>query len=210
MSPVDLLGPILGWRVFALGHEVTLVLAALTILAWCFSEYLGRSSTWRQGAAKRPSSKLDRGTYPFIAMGLGGGLVVSALCFLFGLGPFFPSPLALLGLFLAAVGILVRLWAMRTLGKFFTMPITVRPDHRVVREGPYRWLRHPAYTGNFLIGVGLPLILGTVVGFALSFLFCAVVYVHRIRIEEGVLLQQLGEAYREYSRTTSRLLPRIY
>jgi protein-S-isoprenylcysteine O-methyltransferase Ste14 len=207
---MDLLAPFVGWHAFVLAHATNLLLTAALAVGALLGEYLGRTSTWRQGAPKRPPSHLDRGTYPFIALGLGSSLVVAGVCFLYQIGPAVPLLLLPLGVLVAGSGIVLRLWAMRTLGKFFTMPITVRPDHKVVRNGPYRWLRHPAYTGNFLTALGIPILLGTWVGLAVAFVLCTTVYVHRIRVEERVLLQQLGEAYRQYTRETSRLLPGIY
>ena len=48
-----------------------------------------------------------------------------------------------------------------TLGRFFTYDVTIQPGHRVVTSGPYRWVRHPSYTGGLLGLLGLGVALGS-------------------------------------------------
>ena len=76
--------------------------------------------------------------------------------------------------------------------------------------GPYRYVRHPSYTGALTIFVGLGLALqswGAVLALLLIF---AVVWGYRIHVEEGVLISQLGEAYVSYARRTKRLIPYVF
>jgi protein-S-isoprenylcysteine O-methyltransferase Ste14 len=185
------------------------VALALGIL-WSIAEYTGRRSTWIQGAPKHPTSGMDRGTYPIIGLALGGSVVVNAILVFTPLGEILPWAVDLFGAALLLVGLVVRGWAMRTLGRFFTMPITIRPDHDIVRSGPYRWIRHPAYTGNFLMGVGMAVLLGSAVGVVVAIAMCLAAYVYRIRIEEAALVDRFGERYREYASGTSRLIPGVY
>lgn len=191
-------------------HPLAAALAVVLGLAWIVMERIGRSSTWRQGAPRRPSSAMDRGTYPFIAIGLAVGMVTSAVAFLTGAGGYLPAWTIAVGAPLMVVGLATRLWALTTLGRFFTMPITLAPDHRIVQDGPYRWLRHPSYTGGLLTGVGMPLVLGTSLGLAVTVVALGAVYVYRIRIEEAALLRRFGEAYQAYRTGTWRLIPGVY
>ena len=191
-------------------HLLQVVLAAAVSIAWIVAEYLGRSSTWRQGAPRRPTSALDHGTYPVIALGLAIGMGTTFFSFFLDPLGHFPEEVAAVGIALVGVGLFTRFWALHTLGRFFTMPITIRPDHELVQGGPYRWLRHPAYTGGFLTALGVPLVLGTPVGLLATLIACVVVYVHRIRIEEAALVSRFGDAYREYRKTTWRLVPGVY
>jgi protein-S-isoprenylcysteine O-methyltransferase Ste14 len=68
-------------------------------------------------------------------------------------------PLFILGLVLMAGGVFIRQWAIFTLGRFFTVDVRVHSDQTVVERGPYRWVRHPSYSGLviFFVGVGLAL-----------------------------------------------------
>lgn len=201
----------LGWLgALAQRHALAVVLAAGVALAWLVGEYLARRATWRLGAPKRPSHAIDRGSYPIIAVGVVTGLLADLLGFLTGFGGYLPVWTAPLGVAVAALGLAVRGWALRSLGRFFTMPITIAADHRIVRAGPYRWVRHPSYTGGFLTALGLALTLGAVTGVVITFGALAVVYVYRIRLEEAALIARFGDEYRRYAAETSRLLPPIY
>jgi protein-S-isoprenylcysteine O-methyltransferase Ste14 len=78
----------------------------------------------------------------------------------------------------------------------------------VVTSGPYRWIRHPSYTGALLTLLGiLVCCLNWLSFFAL--LLAIAGYAYRIRVEEAALAEGLGDAYRDYMRRTRRLIPFI-
>lgn len=199
-NPLDILG----------AHAFAVGITLLACVGWVLAEYAARRVTWRKGASRRRSSALDQRTYPIIAVALVGTLVMNVLLFFSGATPYLPPIASVIGAGLMVLGFGLRYYAMWTLGGFFTNPITIRPDQRIVREGPYRYLRHPAYTGGLLVAVGFPLALGLSVGFLLTLAACGYAYVHRIRIEEAALLSHFGDQYREYSRGTFRLFPGLY
>src|SRR5437763_11578167 len=64
------------------------------------------------------------------------------------------------GVVLFIAGLLLRWWAIITLGRFFTVDVTIEKDHELVERGPFRMVRHPSYTGVLLAFVGLALSLG--------------------------------------------------
>jgi protein-S-isoprenylcysteine O-methyltransferase len=115
-----------------------------------------------------------------------------------------------LGAALVLLGIAVRQWAARTLGRHFTRGLMIRAGHRLIAAGPYRYVRHPAYAGVLVSLVGLAFTLGNwlsvtcmVIGFFLA-------HVPRIRAEEAVLEAGLGERYRAFARTRHRLIPGVW
>ena len=115
-----------------------------------------------------------------------------------------------LGLVLMLAGIGLRSWGIVTLGRFFRREVVVVEDQHVVRDGPYRWIRHPAYAGNLLLAFGLGLALGS----WLAALVCAVIafagLLPRIRVEEAELTRTLGTEYVVYANTTARLVPGVW
>jgi protein-S-isoprenylcysteine O-methyltransferase Ste14 len=113
------------------------------------------------------------------------------------------------GLAVMWIGIAIRAWSFATLGTLFTYRVTIQPGHRLVRSGPYRYVRHPSYTGLALFVLGDVLALRD--GLALLVLIAAMapVVAYRIHIEEKELTAALGDEYREYARTTKRLVPAI-
>lgn len=107
-------------------------------------------------------------------------------------------------------GMAFRFWAIQTLGAFFRTSVVVQDGHRLVTAGPYRWLRHPAYTGAIVTMAGLGLALGNWVSLAGMILLPAVVIGFRIHVEERALTEQFGEAYREFRRTRAAVVPLLW
>jgi protein-S-isoprenylcysteine O-methyltransferase Ste14 len=112
-----------------------------------------------------------------------------------------------LGILLINAGIALRLYAIHVLGASFTTTVTISPEQTVIETGPYRFIRHPSYTGFLitLLGLGLSatnwLSLLVLMGCALPGLS------YRIHVEEHVLQEHLGQQYQEYMRRTKRLIP---
>lgn len=107
-------------------------------------------------------------------------------------------------------GIVVREWAVFTLRGFFSYRVRIREDHGVIEKGPYRVIRHPAYTGSILTIVGLGVALRSLPGIAVLIVFFAVGYGYRIRTEENALVADLGEEYVGYAKRTKRLVPLVH
>lgn len=114
------------------------------------------------------------------------------------------------GLLLGAGGIALRGWSVATLGAFFTTAVEVQQGHRVIDTGPYRLLRHPAYTGALLSVVGVTLALGTWIGCVVAAGFALGGLVQRIRVEERALASQLGPAWNAFAGTRRRLIPMLW
>jgi protein-S-isoprenylcysteine O-methyltransferase Ste14 len=125
----------------------------------------------------------------------------------------FPGPgwlPATVGLTLLWAGIALRLWAVFTLGDFFKTSVVIQDDHRVVDTGPYRWVRHPSYSGALVTAIGIGIALADWTSVAIMIVFPLSAFLIRIRLEERVLSQELGEAYRSYTRRTARLVPGLF
>jgi protein-S-isoprenylcysteine O-methyltransferase Ste14 len=116
----------------------------------------------------------------------------------------------LLALALVVSGVWLRLWAIQTLGRFFTSTVGVQTGQVVVTVGPYRWLCHPSYTGALLAAVGNAVAFGSSTGVAMVLALCLPAYSYRIAVEERVLVAGLGESYRCYRDATWRLVPGLY
>jgi protein-S-isoprenylcysteine O-methyltransferase Ste14 len=116
----------------------------------------------------------------------------------------------LVGLPMMWIGVAIRLWAVIALGRFFRLTVVLQPDHRVVTEGPYRFVRHPSYTGMLLVLVGFGIALGNF----LSIAICIAIPLNSVRLrianEETALNDALGDEYRAYSAQTKRLIPGVW
>jgi protein-S-isoprenylcysteine O-methyltransferase len=114
------------------------------------------------------------------------------------------------GLALMAGGEALRIWAIGTLGRFFTPVVRTQAGQGVVRRGPYRLLRHPSYTGTFCTLVGVGLAVGCGGGADLLLALPLPAYLYRIHVEERALLAALGAEYAAYMRATWRVVPGIW
>jgi len=98
--------------------------------------------------------------------------------------------------------------AARHLGEQLTVSIAVREGGRLVTSGPYARVRHPIYTGIFLMVGGLALAFASPIlaAWVVVAIFCASV---RARAEEAMFVEDpvLGESYRDYLGHTGRFLP---
>jgi phosphonate transport system substrate-binding protein len=61
------------------------------------------------------------------------------------------------GVVLAAAGLVLRAWGMRTLGEAYSRTLRTTTAQRLVTTGPYRWVRHPGYLGSVSVWVGASL-----------------------------------------------------
>ena len=120
------------------------------------------------------------------------------------------SLIAALGLLLLLAGISIRWAAIYSLGKYFTGTVLIKTDHRLIRSGLYKHLRHPAYAGSLLAHLGLGLSFLNWFSLAFSVVPYSVAAVYRMHVEERALRDAFGEAYTIYSRDTKRLIPKLY
>ena len=82
----------------------------------------------------------------------------------------------------------------------------MRPGQEVIQSGPYRWIRHPSYTGGLITLLGV-LVCCVNLASLPALLVALGGYAYRIRIEERALARDLGPAYKDYMRRTKRLIP---
>ena len=118
--------------------------------------------------------------------------------------------LASAGVVLFVAGLLLRWWAIITLGRFFTVDVTIEKDHELVEHGPFRIVRHPSYTGVLLAFVGFGLSLGNWAALLVILLPIGAAFIHRMNVEENALSVALGRQYTDYMRRTKRLVPFVY
>jgi len=121
--------------------------------------------------------------------------------------PFLGGWAVFAGAALALAGTAFRYWAIRNLGEYFTRVVQVSADQKVIERGPYRYIRHPSYTGSIVACLGVALSLRSLVSVACLMLPVLAALGYRMAIEERALCQSLGEPYRAYMRRTKRLIP---
>ena len=115
-----------------------------------------------------------------------------------------------LGIIFILFGVALRWYAIWTLGQYFRRDVAVSTDQHVVQSGPYRCIRHPAYSGTLLTMLGIGLAVTNWVGLV-SLLICTFVgHLYRVNVEEKVLAQAIGQPYIQYLQHTRRFIPWIF
>ncbi|MHA1505994.1 MAG: methyltransferase family protein [Candidatus Asgardarchaeia archaeon] len=87
--------------------------------------------------------------------------------------------------------------------------LKVLPDHKLIRAGIYKHIRHPCYLAMILYSLGIPLLFSSLYGFLIMLLLIPCV-TYRMKIEERMLIKYFGEEYIEYMKETKRIVPYVY
>jgi protein-S-isoprenylcysteine O-methyltransferase Ste14 len=193
---------IYGWNIYAL-------LFWIVYIVWFVLEMIGAFAQ----RVKAGAQKQDRGSMVVLLVGLYAGVLLN-----FALPGLFPGAtitwnrpvLFFIGLTLIVLGIILRQYAIRVLGRYFTREVATRADQTVVQNGPYRFIRHPAYSGTLLtmLGIGLAM---TNWASLVAILVCSFGgFFYRVLVEERALRSSLGQPYVEYMRHTKRFVPFVF
>lgn len=108
------------------------------------------------------------------------------------------------------LGLLLRWWSVVTLGRYFTTVLAVGDDQPVIESGPYRWVRHPSYSGLLLAFTGCAVMVGNWAGVLGSVVVVVAALLIRIRVEERGLIAALGQRYLGYAAGRARLVPFVW
>lgn len=129
-----------------------------------------------------------------------GGLVLSRRVFL-------DNPVLVLICAIATIfGLLFAVWARLALGRNWSGSVTIKNDHQLIRRGPYRWIRHPIYTGMLAALLATVVIQGMISGL-LGFALIWIALYRKAKREESFLSQEFGEAFAEHRQHTGMFLP---
>jgi protein-S-isoprenylcysteine O-methyltransferase Ste14 len=115
-------------------------------------------------------------------------------------------PVGTAGLLITCCGLGFAVRARVHLGKFWSGLPAIRMDHRIIRTGPYRIVRHPIYTGLLTAIAGTAIATGLLWVIGLTGLIL-LVFALKIRMEETFLMEEFGEEYARYRREVRALVP---
>ncbi|MDI6703187.1 MAG: isoprenylcysteine carboxylmethyltransferase family protein [bacterium] len=104
-------------------------------------------------------------------------------------------------------GIFNREWVIKSLGKYWSHYIEIKKDHRLIKEGPYRYVRHPHLLCLLIEMTGLALIPNSYYSLLLIWLIYLPITLWRIYLEEKALIEKFGKEYIEYKKEVYALLP---
>lgn len=176
--------------------------------AWFVSEILlnrlFRSSDYGKGNQDKGSIRVI-----WITIGAANSIgIISAILFKFHICENLVIPY--LGLCLILAGMIFRFISIVTLGRFFTVDVTIQKNHQLKTDGVYRFIRHPSYLGSILSFIGFGLSLNNWLSLFIITVPVTAAMIYRIGIEEKIMVKQFGTTYIDYINKTHRLIPWIY
>ena len=116
--------------------------------------------------------------------------------------------IAWLGFAVTTLGVAIAIWARYCIGQFWSARVTLKEGHRLIRSGPYQFVRHPIYTGMLVGATGRALTIGEWRGI-LALVLILATHWRKARREESLLTTEFGEEYAAYRRSTGFLFPRL-
>lgn len=186
--------------------SITVFLAGLTwwifVIYWFISAFRVKRTVEREGRGSR-----------LIVLSLTGG--GCALLFTSISNPALrlralpeSAAIGLVGDVLAIAGLAVLIWARRTIGSNWSGNITLKEGHELVQTGPYRFVRHPIYSGFYLMFFGSAIAIGTVAGFV-GFAMTILGFWFKLRQEEALMVRHFGQKYLDYKSRVRSIIPWI-
>jgi protein-S-isoprenylcysteine O-methyltransferase Ste14 len=174
---------------------------------------LGLRAIFEATTGRSGGSTADRGTKQILIAGMIGAIALGWLAAVHVPSADLPGngwAYVATGVATIWLGVFIRGWAVLTLGRWFRREVHVEAGQQVVRTGPYRYIRHPAYLGNLLATLGVGIALVNWLSITVLVVVPYLAHLPRIHVEERALKNQLGAPYEEYAATTKRLIPGVW
>ncbi|HEY0702191.1 MAG TPA: isoprenylcysteine carboxylmethyltransferase family protein [Candidatus Acidoferrales bacterium] len=190
------------------GHPGYYQLFVVSYVSWILFEVV----TGRKRKTTDPAKMRDRGSFFFLVAMVWVGIALDvSISFQRPQTeiPWMRTEIFFLGIALMWAGLGFRYYAMRVLGKYFTFNVAVHAGQTVVETGPYKYIRHPSYTGALITLTGFGLAFANWGGLLALMVCTGIGYAYRVRVEEAALVAALGEPYRNYMARTWRFVPYV-
>jgi protein-S-isoprenylcysteine O-methyltransferase Ste14 len=191
---------------------VYLTRAGIVLLLWIAWLVYWRVSAADVKPAARHESKWSRASYiiPIVIASIllsippiaGGGFLFSRFLPP-GIDAYWP------GAILIAAGLGFSVWARQRLGRNWSGTVQVKQDHQLIRDGPYRFVRHPIYTGILVAFLGTAVVIGHWCGI-LAVLIAFGSFWRKLTLEERFMRETFGSVYEEYRARTAALIPYLF
>jgi protein-S-isoprenylcysteine O-methyltransferase Ste14 len=177
-------------------------------VAWFASEiYWNR----KLRAKKTDNKSLDKKTEILIWITIPIAIFFAVLVSVFQLGRIFSnSKFGIIGLIIILLGMLLRFLAIKQLGQFFTVDVTIKSNHKIIDTGFYKNLRHPSYAASLLSMLGMGISQNSYWSVLIMLLLGMLAFLVRINIEEKALVENFGKQYLDYAQKTKKLIPFVY
>ncbi len=192
-----------------LGWNLRTIIFLLITLGW-WSEFIWAPSSKRDRSVVKEAEKRS---FYFIGLAIPVSILTGIALRVIGIGNFSVDHLTWLqwlSVVVYLIGLTIRSWSLRLLGKYFSRNVEVESEQDLVGSGPYRILRHPSYLGLFLLTLGVLLFIANLIGIVIVFPVMLIALSYRMKIEEQMMLDNVGKEYERWRRKRYKIIPYIY
>jgi protein-S-isoprenylcysteine O-methyltransferase Ste14 len=188
--------------------EILILIIASAI--WIFAElYL----VFRDNIRGKGRTTIDRRTrnYNFISL-----IIAISCAAIFSWIPLFQfnrrgtSIVFWIGILIICLGLFLRYWSIHLLGKYFSTTVELEDSQKIIQKGPYKWIRHPSYSGIILFCIGYGLAVQNWLSLIIAISLPTIALLYRIKIEEETLVKGIGTEYEVYQKKTKKLIPGVW
>lgn len=192
-----------------LGWNLRTIIFLLITLGW-WSEFIWAPSSKRDRSDVKEAEKKS---FYFIGLAIPVSILTGIALRMIGIGNFSVDHLTWLqwlSVVVYLIGLAIRSWSLRLLGKYFSRDVEVESEQDLVSSGPYRILRHPSYLGLFLLTLGVLLFIANLIGIVIVFPVMLLALSYHMKIEEQMMLDNVGKEYERWRRKRYKIIPYIY
>jgi protein-S-isoprenylcysteine O-methyltransferase Ste14 len=144
------------------------------------------------------------------------GLVFFVILLMYSLYPSFMGVFHLgyslwlrwLGVLIATIGTVFWIYSQIVLGRYWSPQLQIQNKHKIIREGPYKYIRHPIYSAMMVWVIGIALLTANILFIILAFTFF-VFFAARVPKEEKMMIEMFGDPYIQYIKNTGRYFPKV-
>ena len=115
-----------------------------------------------------------------------------------------------IGTSIICLGFILRYWSIIILGKYFRTTVEIDEGQKIIQKGPYKFIRHPSYSGMILFYIGYGLVSQNWLSLILTVILPTSALLYRINVEEKAFIEELGVEYQNYKSKTKKLIPGIW
>jgi len=111
---------------------------------------------------------------------------------------------------IAFMGAIFRAWSVAVLGVYFTWHIKIQSGQKIITNGPYKFVRHPSYTGAWILYIFILLFINAWIAATLMGILLLLAFNRRMKYEEIKLIETFGDDYIKYSKKVKKIIPFIW
>jgi len=146
----------------------------------------------------------------YVLVGMTFIVILASISYYYNFGLFNYNLGYIIGFLLFIIGLVLQGIAEATLGKYYLPSIGTVEGQKIIKNGIYKYIRHPGYLGEILIFFGLGFVTYNLLGILGAFIVALMVYAGEVIPEEKYMLEKFGKEYEEYMKETFRFIPYIF